>query len=129
MIDLMTPARRENEAIVAQLRIRRAINSLSPKKQVTDLTPGDEILVYREKKGWDAPYTFLYRDGRLSIVLDTKGCEHLFHSTILKAYHRPNTTIKDLLNSVDAGFLKTLESYLLEIVREEHDPRFISSWP
>ena len=85
-MDLMSTARREYEAIVAQLRICRAMNTAPPKESVVNVNPGDEILVYRENTGWEGPFTFLYRDGRLSVVLDDKGHEHRFHSTMIKPY-------------------------------------------
>ena len=125
-MDPMTTARREYEAIVSQLRLRRAINSAPPNEAVFDLTPGDEVLVYREKKGWDGPYTFLHRDGRLSVVLDENGREHLFHSTMLKPYKRPHLPIEDLLNPVDDND-NSLHTHLAEIVRNERDPRFKGS--
>ncbi len=100
-MDFMSNARREYESIVAQLRPRRALNSAPPNEAVAEHTPGDEVLVYREHKGWQSPYTFLYRDGRLSIVFDSKGHEHMLYSTMLKAYQRPNIPISDLLNPTD----------------------------
>lgn len=54
-MDLMTTAIRKYEAIVSQLRLRRAFNSAPPNEAVYELTPGDEVLVYREKQGWDGP--------------------------------------------------------------------------
>ena len=100
-MDLMSTARREYESIVAKLRIRRAINTAPPNESVIDVNPGDHILVYRENTGWKGPFTFLYRDGRLSVVLDDKGHEHMFHSTMIKPYQPPNIPIRDLLNPAD----------------------------
>ena len=59
----MSTTRREYEAILAQLHIKRALHTAPPNESIIDLTPGDEVLVYREKKGWEGPYTFIYRDG------------------------------------------------------------------
>lgn len=129
-MDLMTTARREYEAIVAGLRAKRAMNTATPNEIVADISPGDEVLVYREKKGWDGPYTFLYRDGRLSVVLDSKGIEHLFHNTMLKPYTRPYLPVKDLLNPVDDDSTITpneLNANLVEMVHDENDERFIES--
>ena len=50
-MDLMTTARREYEAIAAQLLIRRALHSAFPNESTATLTSGDEVLVYREKTG------------------------------------------------------------------------------
>jgi len=72
-MDLMSTARREYESIVGQLRVKRALHTTLPNETVHTATPGDEVLAYREKNGWEGPYTFLYRDGRLSVVLDNKG--------------------------------------------------------
>lgn len=129
-MDLMTTARREYEAIVSSLRVKRAINTSAPNEEVVDISPGNEVLVYREKKGWDGPYTFLYRDGRLSVVLDGKGIEHLFHNTMLKQYTRPYLAIKDLLNPTDDSknvTHRTVSLNLVEMVREEDDERFVES--
>lgn len=51
-MDFMQISRREYEPIVAKLRIRRALHSASPNKTAIDLTPGSEVLVYREKDVW-----------------------------------------------------------------------------
>lgn len=127
-MDLMTTARREYEAIVSQLRIRRVMNTAGPNEAFIEINPGDEVLVYREKNGWQGPYTFLYRDGRLSIVLDEKGREHLFHSTMLKPYQRPNMAIKDLLNPTDTEEAHAeIAANLVEMIHNEDDPRFIAS--
>lgn len=78
--------------------------------------------------GWDGPYTFLYNDGRLSVVLDDNGREHLFHSTMLKPYTRPNLPIRDLLNPADAAEIQsTTHANLSEIVHDPDDPRFKES--
>lgn len=105
--------------------MKRALNTAPPNEAVVDITPGDEVLVYREKKGWDGPYTFLYRDGRLSVVLDESGREHLFHSTMLKPYTRPNLPISDLLNPADDQL--AMQAHLSETVYDERDPRFKQS--
>lgn len=59
----MTTARREYEAIISQLRIRQAINSVPPNEAIVDLTPGDEVLVYREKTrmGWTLHFSLSRR--------------------------------------------------------------------
>lgn len=97
----MTTARREYEAIVAGLQAKRAMNTAAPNKVVADIIPGNEVLVYCEMKGWDGLYIFLYREGRLSVVLDNYGIAHLFHNTMLKPYTCPYLPIKDLLNPVE----------------------------
>lgn len=60
-MDLMQIARNEYESIVATLRVRRALNSATPNESSIDLTPGDEVLVHREKTGSEGPYFFLSR--------------------------------------------------------------------
>lgn len=82
-MDLMTLARREYEAIVAKLRIRKTLQVTPPNESSYSLKSGDEVLVYRKKNGWDGPYVFLYHEGRLSIVLDKRNIEHQIHSTTL----------------------------------------------
>lgn len=59
----MTIKRREYEAIVSASRVHRALHSATPNETVQDITPGQEVLVYDKKVGWDVPYTFLYRSG------------------------------------------------------------------
>lgn len=98
---LMKTARRQYEEIVSQLRLRLAMTSAPTNEAVLEVTSVDEVLLHREKQGWDGPYTFLFRDGRLSVVLDDKGREHVFHSTMIKPYRRPSLPIKDLLNPTD----------------------------
>ena len=123
-MDLMNTTRREHEAILAQFRIKRALHITPPNESTVNLTPG-EVLVYREKKGWEGPYTFLYRDGRLSVVLDDKGLEHLFHSTMLKPYTRPCLPIRDLLNPTDEP--ANIHANLFETGDDENDVRFRAS--
>lgn len=127
-MDLMTTARREYEAIVSQLRIRRVMNTAGPNESFIEISPGDEVLVYREKHGWQGPYKFLYRDGSLSIVLDERGREHLFRSTMLKPYKRPNRAIKDLLNPTDTDEAHgEIAANLVEMRQNEDVSRFIAS--
>lgn len=57
-MDLMNTARREHESIVAQLWVKRATYSAPPNQSIVDITPGDEYLVYWEKKEWDRIKTF-----------------------------------------------------------------------
>ena len=65
-MDLMTTAKREYEAIAAQLRIRRALHSAFPNDSTATLTPGDEALVYREKPaGKDHTHFLIMMDGYL----------------------------------------------------------------
>lgn len=126
-MDLMIAAHREYEAIVAALHIRLAMNTTSPNESTQTASTGDEVLVYRERIGWDVPYTFLYRDGRLSIVLKSNGLKYLFHSTVIKPYQRPNISITDLLNRTDESPSEITAAHLVEIVHDEEDPRFIKS--
>lgn len=83
-VDLITTARRKYEWIIAGLRAKHAMNTSGPNKLVASITPGNEVLVYRENKGWDGLHTFLYRDGRLIVVSDSNNIEHLFHNTMFK---------------------------------------------
>lgn len=124
----MTAARREYEALVAALRIRRAMNTASLNEAALNVPPGDEVLVYREKTGCNGPYTFLYRDSRLSIVLHSKGFERVFHSIMVKSYQRPTIPITDLLNPTHhTDQPSDLNTQLVEIIRDEQDQRFIQS--
>lgn len=124
-MDLIQIARREYETIVAKLRIRRALHSASPNETALDLTSGAEVLVYREKDGWKGPYIFLYRDGRLSVVIDDKEYEHLFHNTMIKPYTRTNLLIEDLLNPADSDETDTgISVHYPQTVKNSNDPRF-----
>lgn len=102
------------------------MNSASPKESVHELAPGDEVFANR-KNGWEGPYTFLYPDHRLLVVLDGKGREHLLHSTILRPYHRPLMVIKNLLNSTDDGDFKASYVFLFETVHDKNNLRFAES--
>lgn len=124
---LMSKARREYEAIVSQLRLRRATTYATLNEAVLDITPGNEVLVFREKQGWGSPYTFLYWDEILSIVLDEKGREHLFHSTMIKPYQRPKLPIRNLLNRTDADPDTNIRTHHVQIVHYKRDPRFLES--
>lgn len=129
-IDLTSTARREYEAIIAGLRAKLAMNTSAPNELVANITPDDEVLVCREKKGWDGPNTFLYRDVRLSVVLDSIAIEHLFHSTMLRPYTRPYLPIKDLLKPVDTASCHSCienNTNLVEIVHDENDERFVET--
>jgi hypothetical protein len=102
------------------------MNAAGPNESATEITAGNEVLVYREKKEWHSPYTFLYRDGRLSVVLDAPVNEHLFHGTMIKPYQRPNMAIKDILNPTDDE-QRAISTNLAEMIHDEDDPRFTES--
>lgn len=124
---VMTTARREYEALVLQRRIRHAKNTASLNEEVVKLTPGDELLVCREKSGWNGPYIFLHRDGRLPVALDDERRVDLFHSTMLISYKRPNMEIKDILNPNDDLISSILDTHLVEMIHNEQDTRFTDS--
>lgn len=48
------------------------------------------------KNGWKVPYTFLFRDGRLSVKIDTKSFQHLFHDFMLTPFISPYQFVKDI---------------------------------
>ena len=52
-----------------------------------DLPMGSEVLVFREKNGWQGPYTLLDRKGHDIVVQMTSG-PVTFRSTSVKPYHR-----------------------------------------
>lgn len=54
------------------------MNTAYHNEVITFFTPGGELLVYHEKKGWKEACTYQCRDGRLSVVLDDKGLEQYF---------------------------------------------------
>lgn len=126
--DLLTTVRREYELIVAVPQANWAKNTAAPNEMVADITPGNGVLVKREKKSWDGPYTFLYRDRPLPVVLDSKGVEHLLHNSMQKSYARPYLPFKDLLNPVDDTGIASqteLNSDLAEMVHDENDKCFL----
>lgn len=120
-MELMNIVRHEYEATVSGLRTKRAIKTLTSSKIVADSTPGDEILVYRENKGWDRPLTFPYGDSRLSVVLDSKRFERLFHKTMLKPYTGSYLSAKDLLNSLDNADNASRSELIANRVEPVHD--------
>lgn len=127
-MDLINTARREFGVIMACLHVRRAMNTEKRNESVQEHTPREEVLVYREKNCADGPYTLLYRDGSLCVVLVDKGREHLFPSTMLKPYDRPLMEIKDLLNPTDDEVSETLKVFFVETVYDENDSRFTECW-
>lgn len=129
-MDPTTTASCEHENFFAVLRLKRAMNTATPNKVVAEITPGDEVLVYREEKCWDGPNYFLHCDGRLSVVLDSKSMKHIFQSNMLKLYSRPYLPIKDLLKSFDYTCnvsRNELRENLVEMVYEENHKHFIES--
>lgn len=129
-IDLMTTARRECEPIVSSLCVKQAVKTSPSNEEVANISPGDEIFVYREEKGWDGLYTFLYHSSRLSVVSDGKGVEHLFHNIMRNQYTRPYLAIRDLLNPSEDSTSQNqqLSSLnLVETVCEGDDERFVDS--
>lgn len=66
---------------------------------------------------------FLYRDHRFTIVLDKKKHENVFHSRMIKPYHRQNIAVKNLLTPTHY-IPKTKFAFLLEIIHDIWDPRF-----
>ena len=89
-------ARREYEAIVAELRIKRAVRAASPNERILDVLPGDAIDVYRERKGWEGPYTYEKIDGKLVYALDNRGLEHMFHSAQVRSNVGQNHMVRAL---------------------------------
>lgn len=128
IMDLMQVARKEYEAILSTLHLRRALHSATPNDDFFNFYPGDEVWVYSEKTGWDSPYTFLYRDGQLSIVRNQNGYEHMFHSTMVKPYTRPYIPISDLIKAVK-NEENSLYIYLIQIREDQFDPRLKISMP
>lgn len=57
-MDLMQIARREYELIITKLRIIRPPHSASPNEAALNFNPGAEVLLYREKEGWEVPVRF-----------------------------------------------------------------------
>lgn len=92
---------------------------------VLDLSRGEEVLVDQENTGWKGIEKFLYRDGRLSVVLGEKRYEHLSHDTMLKPYSCLFLRINDLLNPTDdLDSSETLFTLMTEVLRDQNDPRF-----
>lgn len=49
----MTTLRRKYEAISAGIRAKRSMNTVTPNEIVANISSGGEVLVYRDRKGWD----------------------------------------------------------------------------
>lgn len=118
----MNTARWEHEWSVGQLRLKRAGHSAPPSETIADLIPEYECSLYRERIEWDRTYAFLYRDGRLVVVLDERERAHLFHTIMIKLYTRPRPPIQKILNPADVP-VKPLVN-LIQTVSDERDPCF-----
>lgn len=85
------------------------MNICSSNETVANITPGNEVLIYREEKDWYGAYIFLYREGLQSVLLENNDTMLLFHNTMLKMYTSPNVTIKDMLSPIDEDINKPYE--------------------
>jgi hypothetical protein len=71
-LHLMAVARSEAEAQVAAARLSEAEKHAVPSGDYL-LSPGDAVLVFREKNGWQGPATFLDRiDGKVRVSINRK---------------------------------------------------------
>lgn len=83
---LISVARYYYEAVVSGLQAKRAMNTALPSKVATGISPRDKFLLCRENEG-EKLYKFLYRDGRLSMLIGEKCSEHLFENSMPKLRH------------------------------------------
>lgn len=127
-MDLIASPRREYKGIVAPPRVKRTINHESSNEEIIELHPGDEVLVYRDKKRVGRPLYFLvlwrpslYRArrersrGRISIynAQAISPTEHS-HQRPIKPSH-PNKS------------RNSAHIFIVEMDWDENDPRFAES--
>ncbi len=60
--------------------------SLAPNERFLLVNPGDRVLAYCEKKGWQGRYKFISNAGKLALVFDSNNREHTFRVTQIKPY-------------------------------------------
>lgn len=113
-IDFMTFAHRECKAMISQLRSRRAMTSACLKEAVIGLTPGGEVLMYREKKRMGRVLRFFVSRRTIFCCLDDIGREPSFHSTMLKTY--PHQTLQLMICSIQRTMV-TWPSLILSFLR------------
>lgn len=111
-------ARREYENIVAKMRVQKAMSSPTPNERFLMINPGENVLAYREKKGWQGPYNFISNTGKLALVVDNNNKQHTFHVTQIKPYPQLPELI-DLLTAKQALIVK--------VCNKRNDPRFIEA--
>lgn len=88
-----------------------------------ELSPGDDVFVYLEKTSWDGPYTLLFFEELLAILLDQSGYEHLFYSTMLNPDITPYLPNKDLLSTTTTKE-NCFYIYLAQILQDPFSPTF-----
>ncbi len=70
-MEVASIARREYESTVARMRVQKAMSSPAPHERFLLVNPGDRVLAYGEKKGWQGPYKFISNSGKLALVFDS----------------------------------------------------------
>lgn len=71
----------------------------------------------------DGSYKYLYRDGKLHGVPDSKGIENLFHSTVINPYTRPYLAVIDIRNPTGKTHCKTSVNQV-NTISDENDKQF-----
>lgn len=74
----ISTARREMATITAKLRIQTALRSKLPPATDFHLKPGEEVYVFREKKGWTGPFKIIKIEGK-QIYVNVNNESKKFH--------------------------------------------------
>jgi hypothetical protein len=89
---MMAIAKSEYQEAIAKERLRTALESAPPSAADRALEPGGDVLVWREKKGWEGPYLLARVDGRTAFVHDRAGEPRPFSTSAVKPYVSPGST-------------------------------------
>ena len=118
-------ARSEMETVVAKLRITNALKRKVPPAATTMITPGSQVLVYREKeKQWVGPVIAKTVNGKTVHIQDHLGNLRPFSVTVCKPYLTPTQAqdilfceLKNLLSTVSAGIQSAVRhTFLTEVL-------------
>ena len=128
--EVANTARQEMEKVMAELRFKRALRHATPSSASIVYSPGDQVLVWREKQfdsrigEWVGPFTITAVDEEKKQVFiqDSRvGQSRPFNIAQVKRYHQPEqlaeTFMADLRNSLQ--YFQSPEDddvYLTEII-------------
>ncbi len=83
------------EGIVAEQRIKLALKSRTKSADVFNIPPGDQVLVYREKKKlWDGPFKLYRYDDYKTADVKSMARHNPFSITAVKKYLTEDPTLR-----------------------------------
>ena len=134
--EISNAARQEMEKIMAELRVKRALNHATPSSANILYSPGDDVQLWREKQfdsrigEWVGPFTVVAVDDlkKLVFVQDVRiGQARPFTIAQVKRYHQPEQLSTNFMSDVRNciryfGSPEDEEVYRTEIISRS-DPR------